>query len=82
MSDGCWVWARASISAQFSPKCLLQAQLLQPEMDGQCSEVQLPRMKLKEVFFKENPLFKEKRSILSSRQKVHSVEVSNFAVVA
>lgn len=32
-------------------------------------------------FLKENPQFKEKRSIFSSREKVQSVGVSNFAVV-
>lgn len=78
MTDGCWAWAGISISAQFSPSCLLQAQLLQPEMEAQCSEV--PWMKFRS-FFKENPQFKEKRSIFSSREKVQSVGVSNFAVV-
>lgn len=36
---------------------------------------------IQEFFFKENPQFKEKRSIFSSREKVQSVGVSNFAVV-
>lgn len=47
VTDVCWAWAGASISAQFSPRCLLQAQLLQPEVEGQCSEVQLPWVKLR-----------------------------------
>lgn len=81
VADGCWLWAGASISTQFSPRFLFQAQLLQPEMESQCSEVQLPWMKFRIFFFKENPQFKEKRSIFSSREKVQLVGVSNFAVV-
>lgn len=64
VTDGCWAWARASISAQFfSPKCLLQAQLLQPEVEGQCSEVQLPRVKLRSVLMKIYDL--KKRGVFS-----------------
>lgn len=36
---------------------------------------------IQDFFFKENPQFKEKRSIFSSREKVQLVGVSNFAVV-